>query len=155
MTDANPDARSVNLLVFSLIAVFVGVIPGFGAVLFRTLISFVHNLMFYGSISAVYDANIYTAPSSWGPLVIIVPVIGGLGVVFLVKTFAPEARGHGVPEVMAAIFYTKGAIRPVVAAVKSFASALAIGSGSSVGPDGPAISLCALSAPDFGRVVRL
>ncbi len=155
MTDANPDERSVNLLVFSLIAVFVGVITGFGAVLFRTLISFVHNLMFYGSISAVYDANIYTAPSSWGPLVIIVPVIGGLGVVFLVKTFAPEARGHGVPEVMAAIFYNEGRIRPVVAAVKSFASALAIGSGSAVGREGPIIQIGASMASSFGQMVRL
>jgi hypothetical protein len=37
-------------------------------------------------------------------------------VAFLVKTFAPEARDHGVPEVMDAIYYQKGRIRPIVAA---------------------------------------
>lgn len=46
--------------------------------------------------------------------------------------FAPEARGHGVPEAMDAIYY-KGGIRPVVALIKSVASAIAIGSGASVG----------------------
>ena len=54
----------------------------------------------------------------------LVPVIGGMGVVFLVTKFAPEARGHGVPEVMDAIFYKDGKIRPMVAVVKSLASAL-------------------------------
>ena len=44
-----------------------------------------------------------------------------------------EAKGHGVPEVMDAIYYKRGVIRPVVAVVKSVASALAIGSGAAVG----------------------
>ncbi len=46
--NANSPERSVNLLVFSLIAIFVGVVTGFGAVLFRALIAFVHNLLFFG-----------------------------------------------------------------------------------------------------------
>jgi len=33
-------------------------------------------------------------------LVVLVPVVGASGVAFLVKNFAPEAKGHGVPEVM-------------------------------------------------------
>ena len=55
--------------------------------------------------------NVYTPASPWGVLVILVPVIGGIGVVFLVENFAPEARGHGVPEVMDAIFYKEGRIQ--------------------------------------------
>ncbi len=54
-------------------------------------------------------------------------------VTLLVTKFAPEARGHGVPEVMDAVYYAEGRIRPVVAAVKSLASAIAIGSGAAVG----------------------
>ena len=56
--------------------------------------------------------------------IIIVPVLGGLVVTFLVTNFAPEARGHGVPEVMDAIYYREGIIRPIVAAVKSLAPVL-------------------------------
>ncbi len=152
---ADARARSVNLFVFSLIAIFVGVITGTGAILFRGLISVLHNLLFYGHFSAIYDANLHSPASPLGPWVILVPVIGGMGVVFLVKTFAPEARGHGVPEVMDAIFYKEGRIRPVVAAVKSLASALAIGSGSAVGREGPIIQIGASLGSSLGTLMRL
>ena len=52
------------------------------------------------------------------------------------KTFAPEAKGHGVPEVMEAIYLKDGLIRPIVALIKSLASALSIGSGGSIGERG-------------------
>ncbi|HUJ01705.1 MAG TPA: chloride channel protein [Usitatibacter sp.] len=150
-----PEERSVNLPLFSVIAVFIGIMTGLGAVFFRALISLVHNALFLGTFSTIYDANLYTPASPWGALVILVPVIGGLAVVFLVQTFAPEARGHGVPEVMAAIFYKEGRIRGIVAFVKSFASALAIGSGSSVGREGPIIQIGASLASSVGQAIRL
>jgi CIC family chloride channel protein len=155
MDQATSPERSVNLFVFSIIAIAVGIITGFGATLFRALIAIVHNLLFLGHFSAVYDANVYTPASPWGPFVILVPVVGGMGVVTLVKTFAPEARGHGVPEVMDAIFYNEGRIRPVVAIVKSLASALAIGSGSAVGREGPIIQIGASLGSSIGQMIRL
>ncbi|HEX4159021.1 MAG TPA: chloride channel protein [Rhizomicrobium sp.] len=147
--------RSLNLFTFSLVAICVGVITGFGAIFFRGLIALVHNLLFMGQLSFIYDANRYEPASPWGALVILVPVIGSLGVTFLVRTFAPEARGHGVPEVMDAIFYSEGRIRPAVAAVKSLASALAIGSGSSVGREGPIIQIGASLGSSIGQFIRL
>ena len=155
MTDKSPGVRSVNLFIFSLIAIVVGVATGFGAVFFRGLIGLVHNVLFLGHISTLYNANLHTPPAPWGVWVILVPIIGGMGVVFLVKTFAPEARGHGVPEVMDAIFYNEGRIRPVVALVKSLASALAIGSGSAVGREGPIIQIGASLGSSLGSVLRL
>jgi CIC family chloride channel protein len=155
MINTSPSQRSVNLFIFSLIAIMVGSITGFGAILFRDLIALVHNLFFSGHLSTAYDANIYTAASPWGALVVLAPVIGGMGVVFLVRTFAPEARGHGVPEVMDAIFYNEGRIRPVVALVKSLASALAIGSGSAVGREGPIIQIGASLGSSLGGLLRL
>jgi CIC family chloride channel protein len=86
-----------------------------------------------------------------GPLVILVPVLGAVGVTFLVTNFAPEAKGHGVPEVMDAIYYKGGVIRPVVALVKSLASAIAIGSGSSVGREGPIIQIGSALGSTLGR----
>jgi CIC family chloride channel protein len=82
-------------------------------------------------------------------------VIGAVGVAFLVKNFAPEAKGHGVPEVMDAIYYGGGKIRPVVALVKSLASALSIGSGGSVGREGPIIQIGASFGSTMGQVLRL
>lgn len=75
---------------------------------------------------------------------ILVPVVGAVGVAFLVKNFAPEAKGHGVPEVMDAIYYNGGKIRAIVALIKSVASALSIGSGGSVGREGPIIQIGSL-----------
>ena len=131
----------VNSLAFIVLAVLTGVIAGFGAVGFRLLIGFFHNLFFFGQFSFAYDANVHTAASPWGALIIFAPVVGAVLVVFLVKNFAPEAKGHGVPEVMDAIYYNRGIIRPVVAVVKSLASAIGIGSGGSIGREGPIIQI--------------
>jgi CIC family chloride channel protein len=84
-----------------------------------------------------------------------VPAIGAVAVVFLVKNFAPEAKGHGVPEVMDAIYYKKGVIRPVVAVIKSLASAISIGSGGSVGREGPIIQIGAAFGSWAGRTARV
>ncbi len=140
---------------FWLLAMLIGLVGGFGAFLFRGMIAFIHNLFFLGKISFFYDSSVYTPASPWGPLVIFVPVIGGMGVTWLVRTFAPEARGHGVPEVMDAIYYNKSIIRPVVAVIKSLASALSIGSGGSVGREGPIIQIGSAFGSTVGQWLRI
>ena len=72
-------------------------------------------------------------------------------VAFLVKNFAPEAKGHGVPEVLEAIYYVKGVVRPIVGVVKSVASALSIGSGGSAGREGPMIQIGASFGSTLGQ----
>ena len=69
--------------------------------------------------------------------------------------FAPEAKGHGVPEVMDAIFYKRGEIRGVVAVIKSLASALSIGSGASVGREGPIIQIGSALGSSFSKAIGL
>jgi chloride channel protein, CIC family len=145
----------LGLVRLSLLAVVVGVITGFGAVVFRALIGFIHNVAFLGLFSFNYDASIFTPPSPWGALIIAVPVIGGLIVTFLITNFAPEARGHGVPEVMDAIYYKEGVIRPVVAVIKSLASALSIGTGAAVGREGPIIQIGSALGSTLGQIVRM
>ncbi|QDT46864.1 H(+)/Cl(-) exchange transporter ClcA [Symmachiella dynata] len=148
--------KPLSIWIMALLAVAVGLIGGFGAVIFRGMIAIVHNLLFLGTFSYQYDANIHTpTPSPWGAWIILVPVLGAVGVAFLVKTFAPEAKGHGVPEVMDAVYYGKGAIRPVVAAVKSCASALSIGSGGSVGREGPIIQIGAAFGSSLGQLIPM
>src|SRR5271154_401949 len=98
------ESRQLPLIQLSLLALCLGVVTGLGAVLFRDLIGLIHNLLFTGHAIVHYDANVFTGASPWGALVILVPVIGAIGVTFLVVNFAPEAQGHGVPEVMDAIY---------------------------------------------------
>lgn len=153
--DGNRTSKSKPLgaLSFSLLSVLIGVAAGLGAVVFRGLIAFFHDLLFLGKLSMVYDAEVHTPASPWGPFVILVPVAGAVGVAYLVQNFAPEARGHGVPEVMDAIYYKKGVIRPIVAAVKSVASALSIGSGGSVGREGPIIQIGSSFGSTLGQML--
>jgi len=139
----------------TLYAVLVGIIAGLGAVAFRALIALFHNLFFYGRVSVVYDTLRHAAESSWGAGVIAVPVAGAVLVAFLVRTFAPEAKGHGVPEVVDAIYYNGGRIRPVVAVIKSLASSISIGSGGSVGREGPIIQIGATFGSVLGQWAKL
>jgi len=147
--------RQVNLITLSLIALFIGGITGLGAVFLRWLIGLIHNVFFLGQFTGTYDANIPTIASPFGAWVILAPVIGGAIVVFLVNKFAPEARGHGVPEVMDAIYFRNGHIRPQVVIIKSLASALSIGSGASVGREGPIIQIGSGIGSVLGRWLHL
>jgi CIC family chloride channel protein len=147
--------RGIGLFELSLLALLVGMITGIGAVAFRALIALIHNVAFLGQFSIEFDANQFTPASPWGAWIILVPVIGGLIVVFLVTNFAPEARGHGVPEVLDAIYYKEGKIRPVVAAIKSLASAFSIGTGAAVGREGPIIQIGATLGSSVGQLINM
>ncbi|MGH8320150.1 MAG: chloride channel protein, partial [Steroidobacteraceae bacterium] len=161
MTPAAPesqpeeDVAPIGLVHLSLLAVAVGILTGFGAVFFRDLIGFVHNGALLGRLAYHYDARVFTPPSRWGVFIILIPVIGSLVLTFLVDNFAPEARGHGVPEVMDAIYYHGGIIRPIVAAVKSVASAIAIGTGAAVGREGPIIQIGSALGSTLGQLIRM
>ena len=154
---AAPDReeRRVSLFILCLMALGVGVMTGIGAVLLRSLIGLIHNLMINGVFRIPYDANILEGASRWGNWVILSPILGGLVVVYLVDRFAPEAKGHGVPEVMDAIYYKRGEIRGVVAVIKSLASALSIGSGASVGREGPIIQIGSALGSSFSKAIGL
>ncbi len=143
------------LLRFSLLAIITGLVAGVGAVLFRALIGLVHNLFFLGKLSLAYDSALHTPGGPWGYWIVLAPVLGGLLVAFLVKNFAPEAKGHGVPEVMEAIYYGGGIIRPVVSLVKALASAISIGSGAAVGREGPIIQIGSAFGSTLGQLARL
>jgi CIC family chloride channel protein len=149
------ERQRLGLVPLSLLALIVGIVAGLGALVFRRLIGLIHNLFFAGHFATSYDANVFTLPSPWGPWVILVPVIGAVGVTFLVSNFAPEAKGHGVPEVLDAIYYKEGKIRAVVVLVKSLASALAIGTGASVGREGPIIQIGSAMGSTLGKIVTM
>ena len=149
------DQKKVSLLTLCGLALVIGVMTGVGAVVFRALIGFVHNISYNGKFSFLYDANVSEGPSRFGDFVLFSPIIGGLIVVYLVRRFAPEAKGHGVPEVMDAIFYKQGNIRGKVAVIKALASALSIGTGAAVGREGPIIQIGSALGSAFSQFIGL
>jgi chloride channel protein, CIC family len=144
-----------GLIAMTVFAVVVGTVTGIGAWVFRELIGLVHNAFFLQQFSFFYDSSVFTPFNPWGPWVILVPAVGAIGVTFIIVNFAPEAKGHGVPEVMDAIYYNGGRIRPIVAVAKSLASALAIGSGAAVGREGPIIQIGSALGSTFGQLIRM
>ncbi len=139
-----------------LLAIAVGAGAGVGAIAFRYLILW-FTLLFTG------HRDFSSAGRSANPLVpglgmwflLVAPVIGGLIYGPLVDRFAKEARGHGVPEVMYAVSEHGGRIRPQVAVVKSLASALCIGSGGSVGREGPIVQIGSALGSSLGQAMKL
>jgi CIC family chloride channel protein len=128
-------------------ALLVGIGTGLGAVAFRYLIRAV------GWIGYEWIPQL---TSQWSKAyVIFVPALGGLLVGCLVHFFAREAKGHGVPEVMEAVALRGGRIRPIVAVVKSLASAICIGSGGSVGREGPIVQIGSALGSSVGQALNL
>jgi len=82
--------------VMIIMALFVGVLGGYGAVAFRWLIGSFQNI-FFGHGKNHFLDFLFTLP--WYAK-LIPPIIGGAIVGPLVYFFAREAKGHGVPEVM-------------------------------------------------------
>ena len=138
------------------LALLVGAGAGGGAVGFRDLITFFTRL-FTGTRD--YSLAGHAPSPHFGGLgiyfVVLVPVIGGLVYGPIVDRFAKEARGHGVPEVMFAVAERGGRISPAVAVVKSLASALCIGSGGSVGREGPIVQVGSALGSTFGQLLHL
>ncbi len=130
------------------LAILVGVGAGAGAIVFRELIS-AFDWLFFGQLAD----NGLSALGDWR--VVLIPVIGGLFVGPIIYFLAREAKGHGVPEVMLAVETEGGRIRPRVAVVKSLASALCIGSGGSVGREGPIVQIASAIASTLGQVAGL
>jgi chloride channel protein, CIC family len=138
------------------LALLVGAGAGAGAVLFRYLIlAFTYGFTGHRDYSAAGHASYgyFHGLGFW--FVVFAPVAGGLLYGPLIHLFAREARGHGVPEVMLAVAERGGRIRPRVAVVKSLASALCIGSGGSVGREGPIVQIGSALGSTLGQLTRL
>ncbi len=138
------------------LALITGLSAGVGAIIFRELIA-AFGLFFTGTTDYSGAGNAAHPALPWlGPWFIIgVPVVGGLLYGPLIARFAPEARGHGVPEVMLAVAQEGGRIRPRVAVVKSLASAICLGAGGSVGREGPIVQIGSAVGSTVGQLLRL
>jgi chloride channel protein, CIC family len=137
-------------------ALVVGAGAGLGAAGFRELIFF-FTWLTTGYTQFGQQGHAPSLHLAWLGIwfVLVVPVIGGLIYGPLIQRFAREARGHGVPEVMLAVAENGGRIRPPVTIVKALASAITIGTGGSVGREGPIVQIGSALASTLGQLVRM
>ena len=127
----------------------IGIAAGYGAVVFNKMIAVVSAF----SVQQAYAL----AVSTWTfwLLLAATPAIGLLLVAWITRQFAEEAQGHGVPEVISAVAHDDGIIRPRVAFVKVLASALCIGTGGSVGREGPIVQIGSALGSLAGQIFKL
>lgn len=140
----------INLRLCGLAALVEG-LAGFGAILFRWFIFWVGDLAYYRTLSRAY---LPPSEHSLGPWAVIIPAAGGLLVGLITRFFAPETKGHGVPEVMA-VAIQGGRIRPRVALANILASGICIGSGGSAGREGPIVQIGSSLGSALGQFLRL
>ena len=133
----------VHHLKLYILAGIVGLVSGITAIAFRLLI-------LGGSIIFLYIPQVL---GIWGW--IIAPTIGGLLVAIIVVKYSPEARGHGVPEVMDSYITQGGRMRIRVPILKSIASALSIASGGSCGREGPIAQIGAGMGSTISELLKL
>lgn len=150
------------------VAVACGIAGALGAVIFRALIQLVQAFAFSPEpllvpvVSVLRGAFGAEDPNLLAPGMdlawwrrLVAPAIGGLLVGPIVHLLAREAKGHGVPSVMEAVAVRGGVIRPRVAVVKTIASAITIGSGGSVGREGPIVQIGAAIGSAIGQLLQL
>ncbi|MFH1853160.1 MAG: chloride channel protein [Candidatus Neomarinimicrobiota bacterium] len=141
--------KNYDQLFLLITAAIIGIIGGVIAAGFQQLIGGFRTL-FWGS---GHFLEVIRETPVW--LRILIPAIGGAAVAWFVYKFAPEAKGHGVPEVMDAVASKNGFIRMRVVLVKALASAVTIASGGSVGREGPIVQIGSAFGSSIGQMLQV
>jgi CIC family chloride channel protein len=125
------------------ISVFIGILSGLAVVCFRYAIDW----------SRIFLLGTGAVPSR--ERLLLAPSLTGLVIAVLVIHLFPRARGSGVNQTKAALYIFNGYIPLRTALGKFIISALAIGSGQSLGPEDPSLQIGASLASAIGRRLRL
>lgn len=132
----------------------VGLLAGFGAAFFGYVIEGITDAT-YGLAAQARTESAGSGGWLWTLAIVTSPAIGLLVVAWATRRFAPEAQGHGVPEVITAVARNDGAIRPRIAFVKILASGVTIGTGGSAGREGPIVQIGSALGSTAGQLFKL
>ena len=125
-----------RMIVISLLAIGIGVISAFVALVLLRLIGLFTNLFFFQR----WDSSLVSpAGNHLGIFEILVPVVGALIIGIMARYGSERIRGHGIPEAIEAILINGSKVEPKVALLKPLSSAISIGSGGPFGAEGPII----------------
>ncbi len=136
----------------NILAIFVGIIGGLGAWIFRLAIHYVYVVLFLLPKAFLETHGLEKA--NWLPF-LVSPILAGFFVGYLVYNVAEETKGHGVPEVIEAVSLHDGKMKLRVPFVKIVASAVTLGSGGSAGREGPIAQIGAGFGSLLGQKLNL
>ncbi|HKR02839.1 MAG TPA: chloride channel protein [Pyrinomonadaceae bacterium] len=133
--------------VFAL-TILIGVLCGLAAVAFHLAIRATESHLIGRAMSA--------PGHSWIWWTILTPMLGGLLSGLLLQYVVPEARGSGIPQVKVAYAVRGGKLSFRHSTIGKFlVGTLQIGSGASLGREGPTVQICAGIASLLGRAAAL
>jgi CIC family chloride channel protein len=141
--DAAAIAPAREERLFLLLSIFIGIISGLLVVSFRMAIDWLQVLL------------LGSAPHPHQPRLFIIPAVIGLVIAVLTRYVFPQVRGSGVNQTKAALYINNGYISFRTVIGKFMLSALAIGSGHSLGPEDPALQIGAGVASLISRRMGL
>jgi chloride channel protein, CIC family len=144
------DFRSREHLYLMVLAVLIGVFGGLGNLAFQFLIDLIRKLAWGGP-----DAFVQRFSEASLLLKLGVPTLGGLIGGLVIYFVAPEAKGHGVPEVMKAVALKDGVIPKRTVIGKTVASAMTLATGGSVGREGPIVQIGSAMGSALGQLLKL
>ena len=128
---------------FLILSIFIGLFSGLAVVCFRVAIDW-SRIALMGPLPHPSALRVIGAPT----------LVGLLVAVLVVHSF-PAVRGSGVNQTKAALYIFNGYIPFKNAVGKFICSALAIGSGQSLGPEDPSLQIGASLASALGRRLAL
>ena len=143
-------ARRRSYLSLLLVAALIGALAAVGTVVFRYLIFFFQEL--FWPKGETFLARVQAAPW-WYKL--LVPTIAGLVVGPVGAFWAPEIRGPGVSEVIAAVVRHLSFIHHRVTFLKTLVTSFLLGAGASVGREGPVVHIGASIGSSLGHLWKL
>jgi chloride channel protein, CIC family len=135
-----------RVIPIAIIAIGIGILSAFVALLLLRLIGLFTNLFFFQRVSTEL---VSPAGNGLGIFALFVPIIGGLIIGLMARYGSERIRGHGIPEAIEAILINGSRVEPKVAVLKPLSSAISIGSGGPFGAEGPII----MTGGAFGSLV--
>lgn len=148
-----------------LFSIVVGVISGFGAMLFRIVLELATELVYTGlcNVEVTHPSGekpfLHVFPFDGGEpiwwLMALMPAVGGLVGGWLVFRFAPEAAGHGTDAMIDAFHNKAGKIRGIVPLIKAISTILTLATGGSAGKEGPVAQIGAGFGSTFSNWMGL
>jgi CIC family chloride channel protein len=126
------------------LTIAIGGVCGLAAVAFHVAIERV--------AAVTIDRAMAAAGSAWIGWTLAVPAAGGLVAGLVLHRVVPAARGSGIPQVKVAYAAHGGRLRLRDSVGKFVIGVLQIGTGSSLGREGPTVQICAGVASGLGRL---
>ncbi|MEP0861884.1 MAG: chloride channel protein [Ignavibacterium sp.] len=133
--------------VFSLFSVIIGIAAGFSAVIFHNAIEFFNKVFFEQTKEGLFFLG--------SAAVILLPAIGMFIQALMIKFAPDESKRRGVYEVVKAVATKGGNIKFRTTLFHFFAPVISIGSGVTLGPEGPAAQLGGGVASKISSIISL